>query len=102
MRWYARNTEIAAQMIQATTGAKLLHIETLDPYSSDYHETTEAARSELRRRPRPTLRDMPGDIDEYDVVFLGFPSWWGTPPMAVFTFLESFDFAGKAIVPLTG
>jgi flavodoxin len=93
------NTEIAAGMVHAATGGDLVRIETVDAYPRDYHETTEVAREELRRNARPGLRDLPEDIDGYGVVFLGFPNWWGTPPMAVFTFLESYDFTGKTIVP---
>jgi len=94
------NTEVAASMIRAITGGDLLPIDTVQSYPLDYHETTEVARNELRAQARPELKYVPGNIDEYDVVFLGFPNWWGTPPMAVFTFLESFDFSGKTIVPL--
>lgn len=93
------NTEVAAEMVRTATGGDLLRIETVDAYPQGYHETTEVARKELRQNARPGLRDMPDNIDGYDVVFLGFPNWWGTPPMAVFTFLEAYDFAGKTIVP---
>lgn len=93
------NTEVAALMIRTLTGGDLLQIETVQEYPLDYHETTEVAGKELRAKARPALCGLPGDIDGYDVVFLGFPNWWGTPPMAVFTFLESYDFAGKTIVP---
>jgi flavodoxin len=93
------NTEVAAEMVRTVTGGDLIRIETVDVYPRDYHETTEVARKELRQDARPQLRDLPDSIDGYDVVFLGFPNWWGTPPMAVFTFLEAYDFAGKTIVP---
>ena len=94
------NTEVVARMIEAATGGDLFEIDTAEPYPADYHETTEVARKELREGARPALRDLPAGIDEYDVVFLGYPSWWGTPPMAVFTFLEAYDFSGKTIVPI--
>ena len=93
------NTEVAAKMIEAVTGGEFLEIETVKPYPAGYQETTEVARRELRDSARPELRNLPVSIDDYDVVFLGYPSWWGTPPMAVFTFLESYDFSGKTIVP---
>ena len=50
-------------------------------------------------KARPAVRDLPADIDGYDIVFLGYPNWWGTAPMPVFTFLEAYDFSGKTIVP---
>jgi flavodoxin len=93
------NTEVAASMIRSLTGGVLLEIDTVTPYPLDYHETTDVARKELREQARPELKGLPTNIDEYDTIFLGFPNWWGTPPMAVFTFLESFEFSGKTILP---
>lgn len=93
------NTEVAATMVRAMTGGDLLHLDTVSPYPIDYTETTDVARQELRSGARPALKGLPASIDAYDVVFLGFPNWWGTPPMAMFTFLESYDFSGKTIVP---
>ena len=93
------NTEVAASMIGALTGGDLLPIDTVKAYPADYQETTDVARRELRQQARPELVGLPESIDSYDVVFLVFPNWWGTPPMAVFTFLESYDFAGKTIAP---
>jgi len=93
------NTEVVARMIEAATGGDLFEIGTVQSYPAGYHETTDVARKELREQARPELRELPESIGSYDVVFLGYPSWWGTPPMAVFTFLEAFDFSGKTIVP---
>ena len=93
------NTEVAASMIRSLTGGDLLEIDTVTPYPLDYHETTDVARKELREQARPKLKGLPASIDEYDAIFLGFPNWWGTPPMAVFTFLESFDLSGKTLLP---
>ncbi len=93
------NTEVVAEMVRSVTGGDLFRIDTVDAYPVDYHETTEVAQQELRRNTRPELAALPESLDEYDVIILGFPNWWGTPPMAVFTFLESFDFTGKTIVP---
>ena len=93
------NTEVAARMVQAATGGDLLSLETVREYPADYRETTDVARRELRENARPDLKDQPESIDRYDVVFLGYPNWSGTAPMAVFTFLESYDFSGKTIVP---
>lgn len=93
------NTAVVAAMIQAATGGDLFEIDTVTPYPAGYHETTDVAQTELRERVRPALRDLPESIDGYDVIYLGFPNWWGTAPMAVFTFLEAFDFSGKTILP---
>jgi len=93
------NTEVAAKMIQKLTGGDLFKIDTVKKYPSDYNETTEVAKKELRQNARPELSARVDNMEDYDLVYLGYPSWWGTMPMAVFTFLEAYDFSGKTIVP---
>jgi flavodoxin len=58
------------------------------------------ARQELRQKARPELTGRVDTMGDYTVVFLGYPNWWSTMPMAVFTFLEAYDFSGKTIIPL--
>lgn len=93
------NTEVAAGMIQELTGAKLFQIEPVQAYAKDYNECIAQAQADQRRNARPELKAYPESLDAYDVVYLGFPNYWGTMPMAVFTFLEHFDFTGKTIRP---
>ncbi len=93
------NTEVVAKMIQKRTGGDLFHIETVTAYPKDYTETTEVAKNELRTKARPKLTGRVENMGAYDVIFLGYPNWWGSPPMAVFTFLESYDLSGRTIVP---
>jgi flavodoxin len=93
------NTEVIAKKIQALTGSDLFQIQTVKPYPEDYTETTRVTKDELRANARPELSEMVSDMDSYEVIYLGYPNWWGTMPMAVFTFLESYDFSGKTIVP---
>ncbi len=93
------NTEVVANIIQKITGGDFFHIESVTAYPTDYTETTEVAKNELRAKARPKLTRQVENIGAYDVIFLGYPNWWGTAPMAVFTFLESYDFSGKAIIP---
>jgi flavodoxin len=93
------NTETIANKILDITGGDLFKIDTIKPYPSDYTETTRVARDELRSNARPGLHATVKDLENYDVIYLGYPNWWGTSPMAVFTFLESYDFSGKTIVP---
>jgi len=93
------NTEVAAGMIRDLTKGELFKIETVKPYPASYQETTEVAKAELREGARPALAGHVADMAQYDVVCLGYPNWWGTMPMAVFTFLESYDFSGKNIAP---
>ncbi len=71
-----------------------------DPYSPVYMTCIEEAKEDLRAKVRPELVSMPDSIDEYDTVILAYPNYWGTMPMAVYTFLEQFDFSRKTILPL--
>ncbi|WP_346857008.1 flavodoxin [uncultured Draconibacterium sp.] len=93
------NTEIIAQKIQASTGSQMFKIDTVKKYPADYMETTRIAKQELRENARPELTEVLGNMDDYNVIYLGYPNWWGTFPMAVFTFLDSYDFSGKTIIP---
>jgi flavodoxin len=93
------NTEVIAKKIQGLTGSDLFQIHTVKPYPEDYTETTLVAQDELSGNARPELTEMVADMDSYDVIYLGYPNWCGTMPMAVFTFLDSYDFSGKTIVP---
>lgn len=93
------NTEVVANKIHELTGCDMFEIETIKSYPEDYTETTNVAKKELKENARPELTEKVDDMNSYDVIYLGYPNWWGTMPMAVFTFLESYDFSGKTIVP---
>jgi len=93
------NTERVAEYIQKAVGSDLLELETVKEYSKNYKKCTEEAAAEKKAKARPALKQLPANIDDYDVIFLGYPNWWGTAPMPVFTFLDSFDFSQKTIVP---
>ena len=93
------NTEIIANYIKEQTGGELFSILTAEPYSSDYDECLSRAQRENAENARPALKSMPEDMNSYDTIFIGFPDWCGTSPMAIFTFLENFDTQGKKIIP---
>ena len=93
------NTEVVACIIQQLTGADLFKLEPIQEYSRNYNECIAEAQADQRRNARPELRSYPENLDGYDTVYLGFPNYWGTMPMAVFTFLEHFDWSGKTIRP---
>ena len=93
------NTEVAANMIQKLTGSDIFRIDTVKAYPEDYHETTDVAKQELRQNARPELSGHLDNMADYSLIYLGYPNWWGTMPMAVATFLEENDFAGKIIIP---
>ena len=94
-------TQRMAQQIVAHTGADLFRIEPVTPYPEDYTECTEVALEERDSDARPAISST---IDEeawaeYDTIFIGCPVWWHTTPMIICTFAESYDFAGKTVVP---
>lgn len=96
---HSGNTRVIAQMIQKQTGGTLFEIQAAKPYPQDYDEVVAVAKKEKAANARPVLKNHLSNIQEYDVIFLGFPNWWGTFPMAVATFLEENDFAGKTLIP---
>ncbi|GHU23964.1 flavodoxin [Spirochaetia bacterium] len=92
-------TRIIAEQIQKTVGGDLFEIKTLDPYPKEYNPTTAVAKREQRSNARPALTAQVNGMDSYKTIFLGYPNWWGTIPMAIVTFLESYNFSGKLIIP---
>lgn len=93
------NTELAARAVAKQTGGELFKLEQAAPYSKDYNECIEQAKADQKSGARPELKSHPASLDDYDIIYLGFPNYWGTMPMAVWTFLERFDFSGKTIKP---
>lgn len=93
------NTEIIAGFIQRATGAELFKIEPLKPYAADYNTCIIKAKEDWRRKARPELAAYPESLDGYDTIYLGYPNYWGTAPMHLFSLLERYDFAGKTIRP---
>ncbi|MCM1532811.1 MAG: flavodoxin [Ruminococcus flavefaciens] len=93
------NTGRLAAWIQQYVGGDLFKIITEEPYSSDYDECLNRAIQEHDSGTRPKLTATVENMDDYDVIFLGFPNWWYSCPMAILTFVESYDLSGKVIVP---
>lgn len=94
------NTEIVCGLIREMIPADTFKIEMKSPYSPVYMTCIEEAKKDLRENARPELASLPESMDGYDTVILAYPNYWGTMPMAVVSFLERFDFTGKAILPL--
>lgn len=92
---YTGNTEAVAQQIADSTGGTLAQIERAVPYEDVQTEGEE----ELESDARPGITFPLDSVDEYDTVFVGYPIWWDEAPMVISTFLESYDFSGKTIVP---
>ena len=94
------NTQIAAEFIRDITGADMFQIEARDSYPADYYECTDVAKEQMNADMRPELKQWPNfNTAQYDTIYLGYPIWWGTFPMVMFTMLEHYDWAGKTIMP---
>lgn len=93
------NTRLIARDIQKQVGGDLFEIKAVKQYGPDFDAAVEQAREELRTSARPELTAKIDAMQQYDVIFVGFPNWVGTMPMAVYSFLEQYDFTGKTIVP---
>ena len=76
-----------------------MKLETVQAYPEDYTETTEVAKAELEANARPELSTVIENMDDYDTIYLGYPIWWHYAPMAINTFIESYDLSGKTIIP---
>lgn len=93
------NTAKAAKEIAAQTGGELFEIVTVNAYPEAYEACTDVAMQEQRTNARPELATTLEDISQYDTIYLGYPIWWGDMPMALYTFLESYDLSGKTVYP---
>lgn len=94
------NTAIVAKMIAEQTGGSLFEVKLKnDTYPAAYTALTEAAKAEKNSNTRPEIAGDVSDFDNYDVVFIGGPVWWGDLPMAVYTFIDKHNWSGKTVVP---
>ncbi len=96
---WSGNTRNLACQIRELTGGDLFEIQTVKAYPEEYRRCTQYAKKEKEADARPALKGKVEGMDAYEVVFVGFPNWWGTAPMAVWSFLESYDLSGKTVIP---
>lgn len=96
---WSGNTKAVAEQIQRETGADIFVIQPAKEYPRDYSECVDVAKRERNENARPAVASAVDNMDQYDVVFVGYPIWWGKAPMFVYTFLESYDLSGKVVVP---
>ncbi len=94
-------TERIANEIKDITGSDIVKIETVTPYPEDYNETVDIAQKEKAEKARPEIKTTVDNLDEYDTIYIGYPIWWGTMPMAMFTFIENNNLDGKTIIPFS-
>lgn len=96
-------TKTVAQYIQEELGCDIYEIKPKVPYTSadlNYgNDDSRTSKEQNNAKARPEIDGRIDNFDKYDVVFVGYPIWWGIAPRILFTFVESYDFAGKTVIP---
>lgn len=95
------NTQYMAYVIREATGADIFRIEPRTPYPTDHSTLVDLAAEEQDENARPAIKDRITNMDDYDVVFIGYPIWWSDMPMILYTFFDTYDFSGKTIIPFS-
>ena len=95
------NTQYMAYVIQETTGADIFRIEPRTPYPTNHSTLVDLAAEEQEQNARPAIKDRVTNMDDYDVVFIGYPIWWSDMPQILYTFFDTYDFSGKTIIPFS-
>lgn len=93
------NMQYMAMAIQEAIGGELFRIETTEEYSLEHEILVNQAKEEQNEDARPELATHIENVEQYDIIFLGYPNWWGDMPQPLYTFLEEYDFSGKTIIP---
>lgn len=88
-----------ADMIQTRTGGELFSIKTSVVYPADGGKLIEYAQEEQNDKARPELTSHIDNLDDYSIIFVGYPNWWYDMPMVMYSFFDEYDFSGKTIVP---
>lgn len=96
---WSGNTRGIAEEIARITDADLFEITLVQPYSDDYSEVLRQAQRDQRNQARPEIAGTVQNFEQYDTVMVGYPNWWASIPMPIASFLESYDFAGKKVIP---
>nr|WP_262360498.1 flavodoxin [Citrobacter freundii complex sp. CFNIH2] len=95
------STQFVAQLIQKQTHGDLFRIETAPPYPRQHDELLRVAEKEQQTNARPSLKTPLPDLSNYDTIYVGYPIWWYTMPMVIYSLFEQNDFAGKTVIPFT-
>ena len=93
------NMQYMAMTIQEAIGGELFRIETKEKYPLEHETLVNQAKEEQNEEVRTELATHIENVEQYDIIFLGYPNWWGDMPQPLYTFLEEYDFSGKTIIP---
>ncbi|MGI6212471.1 MAG: flavodoxin [Anaerovoracaceae bacterium] len=97
--WSNGNTGRIARKLADETDADIVRIETLSPYKGSYNDVVSQGRREVERGFMPEIRPLNANINDYDVIAVGTPTWWYTMAPAVRTFLHGHDWNGRTVIP---
>ena len=92
-------TKAVSEYLHGIVGGDLIELEPVNPYPEGYSDALDPAKQEQIDNARPEIANTIEHFESYEVIYLGYPIWWGTTPMIINTFLESYDFTGKTVIP---
>jgi len=93
------NTQRLADVIYTVAGGDMVRIEPMVAYPTDTQELSDLAKQEQAENARPSYKDLSVNMDDYDVVYVGYPIWHGDMPMILYTFFDNNDLSGKTVKP---
>ncbi len=96
---WSGNTRAVAEEIHKQVGGDLVEIVPEKPYSETYAVAVAKAKQEQLTNARPAVKTKINNFADYDTIYIGYPNWWGSMPMHVATFVESYNWDGKKVVP---
>lgn len=96
---WSGNTRSVAGSIASRTNSDVFEIVPAEPYSDDYDTVVDLAQEEQKNNVHPEIVGSIDDIEQYDVVYVGYPNWWGDMPMVLYTFFDTYDLSGKTVAP---
>ena len=94
-------TKGVAEYLHGLVGGDIIELEPVNAYPEGYSDALDPAKQEQNENARPAIKTTIENFDSYDTIYMGYPIWWGTVPMLMFTFMESYDFSGKTVVPFS-
>lgn len=95
------NTKVAADQFAKMTDADEIPLEPEIAYPSEYQDYVARGEQEKDSNRHPDIKTTISNFSDYDIVYVGFPTWWSQPPMIIHSLFDQFDFSGKTIVPFT-
>lgn len=96
---WSGNTQNVAEVIQSQTDSDIFEINPKTAYSDDYNTVLDLAQEEQRTNARPAISSNIENIEQYDVIYVGYPNWWGDMPMILYVFFDNYDLSSKTIAP---